>query len=245
MSDQIPESIERVEFKYDPTSITKSEDDINVDNVNEKLKGNVMEVGEPEWWNLKELSMKKGIEMPLELQLLSDEHDFFLLKSNFSLMSGYRSSYEWVRIVEKLCQTPKETGSLTAYDLYPIDVSTEATTKSNIGVDIGFKFATIVEPKINYVHEVESKQFLPFISGGGIGTKEPMWDFSGNAFRKLKGWNGLYTIVKAPIGTHEITVNYSAFARVRTKWGGIIPVRTTQDLRRTYVVKWMKKNDSI
>lgn len=222
---KIEHPIYRAEFKYTPAPRTKAKEisGFTDTEIQERLTGNIMEVGEPERWNLKELCKRKGIKLPVEIEMICDEFDFWLIQSAFSFMPAHDSQFKWARIVAKMAPLSENMKNPITYDAYPRDIYEEKKEKHRISIGLSLKFAEIIEPKAEYVQEIEFTRLEPVITVAGIGKSEPTWDFSDRAAFNLKDVNALYIIMRTPIKSEGIKVSFFSCAKIRTRWGGIIP----------------------
>ncbi|KAF5433546.1 hypothetical protein C5S39_01485 [Candidatus Methanophagaceae archaeon] len=143
------------------------------------------------------------------------------------------------RIVAKMEPLSVSMGNPIAYDAYPKGVYEEKKEKHRIGIGLSLKFAEIIEPKAEYVREIEFTRLEPVITTAGLGKSEPTWDFRDRAAFNLKYVNALYIIMKTPIKSEGIKINYFSYAQIHTKWGGIIPA-TARTLRgeETYEIRF-------
>jgi len=236
---KIEHPVYRAEFRYTPAPGVKGIKGFEDAEIEKRLTGNIMEVGEPERWNIKELCKRKGIELPVEIAMLSDEFDFWLVQSAFAFMPAQDDQFNWARIVAKMEPLSESMKNPIAYDAYPKGVYEEKKEKHRISIGLSLKFAEIIEPKAEYVKEIEFTRLEPVITVAGIGKSEPTWDFSDRAAFNLKDVNALYIIMKTPIGSEGIKVRYFSYAQIYTKWGGIIPVTVrTLKGKETYEIKF-------
>ena len=233
------EHVYRAEFRYTPAPGVKGIGGFDDTEIQERLTGNIMEVGEPERWNLKELCKRKEIKLPVEIEMLSDEFDFWLIQTAFAFMPAHDNQFDWARIVAKMEPLSESMKNPIAYDAYPRNIYEEKKEKHRISIGLSLKFAEIIEPKAEYVREIEFTRLEPVITTAGIGKSEPTWDFRDRAAFNLKDVNALYVIMKTPIESEGIKINYFSYAQIHTKWGGIIPT-TAKPLRgeETYEIRF-------
>lgn len=239
---KIEHPVYKAEFKYTPAPGTKAKEisGFNDAEIQERLTGNIMEVGEPGYWNLKELCKRKGFKLPVEIEMLLDEFDFWLIQSAFSFMPAHDNQFKWARIVAKMEPlSERMMMNPITYDAYPRNIYEEKKEKHRISIGLSLKFAEIIEPKAEYVKEIEFTRLEPVITVAGIGKSEPTWDFRDRAAFNLKDVNALYIIMKTPIKSEGIKVSYFSYAQIHTKWGGIIPA-TARTLKgeETYEIKF-------
>jgi hypothetical protein len=220
---KIEHPIYRAEFKYIPAPETKGTSGSKDTEIEKRLTGNIMEVGEPERWNLKELCKRKGIKLPVEIEMLCEEFDFWLIQSKFSFMPAHDNQFDWGRIVAKMEPLSESMKNPIAYDAYPKGVYEEKKEKHRVGIGFSLKFAEIIGVNVEYVQEIEFTRLIPVITVAGIGKSEPTWDFSDRAAFNRKDVNALYIIMKTPINSEGIKVSYLSYAQIHTRWGGIIP----------------------
>jgi len=236
---KIEHPVYKAEFRYTPAPGVKGIEGLEDATIEKRLTGNIMEVGEPERWNLKELCKRKGIKLPVEIDMLCDEYNFWLVQSSFAFMPAHDNQFKWGRIVAKMEPLSESMKNPIAYDAYPRNIYEEKKEKHIISIGLSLKFAEIIEPKAEYVKEIEFTRLEPVITAAGIGKSEPTWDFSDRAAFNLKDVNALYIIAKTPIGSEGIKINYFSYAQIHTKWGGIIPA-TSKKLKgeETYEIKF-------
>ena len=220
---KIVHPVYEAEFRYTPAPGVKGIKGFEDAEIEKRLTGNIMEVGEPERWNIKELCKRKGIKLPVEIEMLCDEFDFWLVQSSFAFMPAHDNQFKWGRIVAKMEPLSESMKNPIAYDAYPRNIYEEKKEKHRVGIGLSLKFAEIIEPKAEYVREIEFIRLVPAITVAGIGRSEPTWDFRDRAAFNLKDVNALYIIMKTPIGSEGIKINYFSYAQIHTKWGGIIP----------------------
>ena len=170
--------------------------------------------------------------------MLLGKFDFWLIQSPFSFMPAHDNQFKWARIAAKMKPLSESMKNPIAYDAYPRGIYEEIKEKHRISIGLSFKFAEIIEPKAEYVKEIEFTRLEPVITAAGIGKSEPTWDFRDRAAFNLKDVNALYIIAKTPIKSEGIKINYFSYAQIHTKWGGIIPT-TAKPLKgeETYEIK--------
>jgi hypothetical protein len=237
---KIEHPVYRAEFRYTPAPGVKGIKGFEDAEIEKRLTGNIMEVGEPERWNLKELCNRKGIELPVEIEMLCDEFDFWLVQSSFAFMPAHDNQFDWGRIVAKMEPLSGSMKNPIAYDAYPRNIYQERKEKHRISIGLSLKFAEIIEPKAEYVKEIEFTRLEPVITVAGIGRSEPTWDFSDRAAFNLKDVNALYIITKTPIESEGIKLSYFSYAQIRNKLLGIIPT-TAKPLKgeeETYEIRF-------
>jgi hypothetical protein len=235
----IEHPIYRAEFKYTPAPGTKAKKDFSDTEIQERLTGNIMEVGEPERWNYKELCKRKGIELPVETEMLCDEFDFWLIQSAFAFMPAHDAQYDWGRIVAKMEPLSESMKKPITFDAYPRNIYQEKKEKHRISIGLNFKFAEIIEMKAERVQEIEFTRLEPIITVAGIGKSVPTWDFREGAAFNLKDVNALYFMVKMPIGSEGMKISYSWYAQIHTTWGGIIPTSARpKEGKETYEINF-------
>jgi hypothetical protein len=208
--------------------------------IQKRLTGNIMEVGEPERWNLKELCNRKGIKLPDKIEMLCDEYDFWLIQSSLTFMPAHDNQFDWARIVAKMEPLSESMKNPIAYDAYPRNIYQERKEKHRVGIGFSLKFAEIIGVNGEYVQEIEFTRLVPAITVAGIGKSEPTWDFRDRAAFNLKDVNALYVIMKTPIKSEGIKLSYFSYAQIHTKWGGIIPTkaRPLKGKEETYEIKF-------
>lgn len=228
---KIERTLYKAEFDYNPPPGTKKAiGGRNDKEVQEKLKGNIIEIGEPARWNLRELYARKGLKLPAEIEILFKESDFWLIQSAFSFMPAHDNQFEWGRIVAIMEPLSEGAKYPIAYDAYPRNIFEEKKEHQKISIGMNLKFAEIIGPNAEYVKEIEFTKLEPVITVGGIGKSDPKWDFRDKASFNLKDVNSLYIIIKAPIGSEGINIRYSAYAQIITRWGGIFPISVEKKL---------------
>lgn len=187
--------------------------------MSEKLKGSVIKVGKPESFNLKEMYAKQRIEPPAKIQMLFEKYDFWLIEAPVSFMPSLNTHFERARILAKMESLSDDIENPIVHDAYPNNICEEKKGKHKISIELGLKFAEIIEPKAQYVDEIEYTKLEPVIEVAGIGTSEPIWEFSENALSNHKDVNTLYTIIKVRQGTKEMNLKFFLYAEVPTMWG--------------------------
>jgi len=158
---KIEQPIYRAKFKYTPAPGTKGISGFDDTEIQKRLIENIMEVGEPERWNLKELCKRKEIKLPVGMEMLLDEFDFWLIQSAFSFMPAHDSQFKWGRIVAKIEPLSERMKYPITYDAYPRDIYEERKEKHRISIGLSLKFAEIIEPKAEYVQEIEFIRLEP------------------------------------------------------------------------------------
>lgn len=237
---KIEHPIYKAEFRYTPAPGVKGIEGLDDKAIQERLTGNIMEVGEPERWNLKELFNRKGIKLPVEIEMLCDEFDFWLVQSSFAFMPAHDNQFKWARIVAKMEPLSESMKNPIAYDAYPRNIYQERKEKHRVGIGVSLNFAEVINSDVKYVKEIEFTRLVPAITVAGIGKSEPTWDFSDRAAFNLKDVNGLYVIMKTPIGSEGIKVSYFSYAQIRNKLLGIIPTtaRPLKGEEETYEIRF-------
>lgn len=187
--------------------------------IREKLKGFVVEVGKPEPYDLKEMYEIQGIETPAKMQMLFRKYDFWLIEAPFAFMSSHNTHFEQARILAKMESLSDDVENPIVHDAYPNNIYEKKKEKHRIRIGLSLKFAEIVEPKVQFVDEIEFTRLEPVIEVAGIGKSEPIWDFSRKALSNHKDVNTLYTIVKVPQGAEGMNIRFFSYAEVPTKLG--------------------------
>ena len=225
---KIEKSIYRSEFRYIPTAGSETKELSKYDNseIEERLKGNIMEVGKPDRWNLKKLCERKEIKLSAEIDMLCEEFDFWLIQSAFSFMPAKDNQFVWGRIEAIMEPLSKGMDDPITFDAYPKNIFQEKEEKHQMSIGLNLKFAEIIGLEAKYIKQIEFTRIEPIVTVAGIGKSIPIWNFSDKAAFDLKNTNSLYVIMKTPIGSDGIKVSYYSFAQIDTKWGGIIPVKT-------------------
>ncbi len=149
---KIKDAVYRGDFKYIPppagTKIEGNEKCASQDaEIEQRLVGNIMEVGAPECWNLKQLCIRKGIKIADELAMLLERFDFWLIQSAFSFIPAPDNQFKWARIVTLLEGLSDDLESPIAYDLFPRNIFQENNKEKEINIGLNFKFKSIVEAK--------------------------------------------------------------------------------------------------
>ncbi|AKB37091.1 hypothetical protein MSSAC_2501 [Methanosarcina siciliae C2J] len=207
------------ELKYIPLEGVKSVEESKDAEIREKLKGSVVEVGKPEPYNLKQMCVIQGIEPPVKMQILFEKYDFWLIEAPFAFLPALNTHFEQARILARLESLSDDVEDPIVHDMYPDNISEEKKEKHRISIGLSLKFAEIIEPKVQYVDEIEFTRLYPIIEIAGIGKSESIWAFSEEALSNLKNVNTLYTVVKVPHGTKGINVRFYLYAEAPTKWG--------------------------
>jgi hypothetical protein len=223
-SAKIENPVFRAEFKYLPASgVHRQVGGCSDEEIQRRLTGNIMEVGKPEHWSLKELCKRRKVQLPAQIEMLMTESDFWLIESTFSCVPAPGNRFEWVRIIANLEPYPKDKENTMAYDVFPKDIYEEKKEKRRISIGLNFKFAEIVQAEAQYVREIEFTKLEPIITVAGIGKLKPTWDFRERASFNLSGGHALFIILRTPLDAKEIRMSYSSHAHLQTKWGGLIP----------------------
>lgn len=197
----------------------KIEDETDDAEIRERLRGYVVEVGEPEPYNLKEMYEIQGIKPPVKIQMLFKKYDFWLIESPVSFMPSLNSHFEQARVLIKMESLSEDIKKPIVHDAYPNNISEEVQEKHKVSIELGLKFAEIIEPKAQYVDEIEFTRLAPVIEVAGIGTSEPIWEFSERALSNHKDAKALYTIIKTPQGTRGMSISFFLYAEVLTICG--------------------------
>lgn len=227
---QPPESIE----------LTGNDKGTNQDaEIEQRLSGNIMEVGKPEYWNLKQLCMRKDIQMAQELEVLLDRFDFWLIQSAYSFIPAHGSQFTWARIVTLLEGLSDDPESPIAYDVFPRNISQEKNKEKEINIGLNFKFKTIIETKADYVQKIALTTLEPVISVAGVGKSKPTWDFSNKAAFCLQDVNTLFIILKTPVNSKGIKISYFSHAEISTKWGGVFPTTSKPKGEESYELEFL------
>jgi hypothetical protein len=237
----INHSVYRAEFKHAQHTLPSNKNGKGIDDyaeIQRRLVGNIMEVGEPECWNLKALCNRKKIKIPEKVNMLLDKSDFWLIQSAFSFIPAHGSQFIWARIVTSLEALTGYSENHIAYDAYPKNIFQEINRDKEINIGLNFKFETMVEAKAEYIQKIESTRLEPVISVAGIGKKEPTWNFSGKAAFCLQGVSALYIILKTPVNSRGIKLSFFSHAEISTKWGGVIPTTAKPKGEESYELKF-------
>lgn len=187
--------------------------------IREKLKGSVVEVGRPEPYNLKEMYEIQEIEPPAKMQMLFRKYDFWLIETPFSFMHSHNTHFEWARILAKMESLSGDIENPIVHDVYPKNIYETKKEKHKVSIGLSLKFAEIIEPKVQFVDEIEFNRLEPVIEVAGIGTSETIWAFSEGALSSHRDVNTLYTIVKVPQGTERMNLKFFLYAEMPTRLG--------------------------
>jgi|GEM_PF-3324174 len=197
----------------------KPEDEPDDVEIRERLRGYVVEVGKPESYNLKEMYKIQEIKPPVKIQLLFKKYDFWLIEAPVSFMPSHNTYFKWARVLVKMAPLSDDIEKPIAHDAYPNNISEEVQEKHKVSIELDLKFAEIIEPKVQYVDEIEFTRLKPVIEVAGIGTSQPIWEFSGKALSNHKDAKTLYTIVKTPQGIEGMNISFFLYAGVPTIGG--------------------------
>lgn len=214
----------RAELEYIPFKKVKSfgrtpEIEQDEAEIREKLKGSVVEVGRPEPYNLKEMYEIQEIKPPAKMQMLFRKYDFWLIEIPFSFMHSRNTHFEWARILAKMESLSEDTEKLIVHDAYPKNIYETKKEKHKVSIGLSLKFAEIIEPKVQFVDEIEFNRLEPIIEVAGIGTSEMIWAFSEGALSSHRDVNTLYTIVKVPQETEGMNLKFFLYAEMPTRLG--------------------------
>lgn len=187
--------------------------------IRERLRGYVIEIGKPESYNLKEMYEIQGIRPPVKIQILFKKYDFWLIEAPVSFMPSPNTRFEHARILVNMESLLDGIESPTVHDAYPNNISEEIQEKHKVSIGLGLKFAEIIEPKVQCVDEIEFIRLKPVIEVAGIGTSQPIWDFSKKALSNHEDAKTLYTIIKTPQGITGMNISFFLYAEVPTIWG--------------------------
>jgi len=187
--------------------------------IRKKLKGFVVEVGKPESYNLKEMYEIQGIKPPVKMQRLFRKYDFWLIEAPVSFMPSPNTHFEQARVLVKMEALSDDIEVPIVHDAYSNNISEEKKEKHKVSIELGLKFTEIIEPKVKYVDEIEFTRLEPVIEVAGIGTSEPIWDFSDKALSNYKDAKILYIIVKTKQGAEGINIRFYLYVEVPTMWG--------------------------
>ena len=236
---KISAPVYRAQFKYIPPSLGSDKIEkgtTNESEIQQRLSGNIIEVGQPECWNLKELCTRKRVNIPEKIRMLTDRYDFWLIQSAFAFIPAHGSKFTWARIVTVMEALPDISGDPIAYDAFPKNIYEEKYKDKEINVGLNFKFKTVVETKADYIQKIELTKLEPLISVAGIGKTKPTWDFRGKAAFSLKDVNALYMIVKTPVHSKGLKLSFFSHAEISTKWGGLFPTTSKPKGEDSYEV---------
>lgn len=187
--------------------------------IKDRLRGSVVEVGKPETYDLKKMYEKQRIKPPLKMEMLFQKYDFWLVESSFSFMPSHNTNFEQARILAKMESLSDDAENPIVHDAYPNNIYEKKKEKHRISIGLSLKFAELLEPKFQYIDEIEFTKLEPIIEVAGIGKSDPIWAFSKEALSNHKYANVLYTIIKVPQGTKGINVKFFLYAEVPTKLG--------------------------
>lgn len=240
---KIENSLFRVELDYMPPDVVKSsgkapEIEKEDAEIRERLKGNVIEVGKPESYNLKEMYEIQEIKPPVKIQMLFKKYDFWLIEAPFSFMLSHSTRFEQAGIVVKMESLSDSLESPIVHDAYPNNIYDERKEKQNVSIELGLKFAEVIGPKVQYVHEIEFTRLQPVIEVAGIGTSKPIWKFSDKALSNDIDAKTLYTIIKSPQGTEGMNIKFSMHVEVPTILGLKFISSGIEDKRYEYKMKF-------
>lgn len=212
----IEKPVYKAEFEYAPPKfgVKGAVKGLSKADIDKKLTGNIVEIGKPECYDLRELCKRKGTKLPETIDMLFEKYDFWLIESPYSFMPAHDSQFEWARIAADMAPLSRVIDYPIAHDAYPRDIYEEKKEKHRVSIGFALKFAEVVEPKAEYIEEIEFTKLEPRITVAGIGKSTPVWEFSDKASFNLKNVNALYTIVKMPTGSQGIIVKFNVYARV-------------------------------
>lgn len=221
----IEKPVYKAEFEYAPPKFgvkKGAEKGLSKADIDKRLTGNIVEIGKPECYDLRELCKRKGTKLPETIDMLFDKYDFWLIESPYSFMPAHGSQFEWARIVADMAPLSGIIDSPIVHDAYPRDIYEEKKEKHRVSIGLALKFAEVVEPKAEYIEEIEFTKLEPRITVAGIGKSTPVWEFSDKASFNLKNVNALYTIVKTPKGSQGINIKFNMYARIFPEWAEML-----------------------
>jgi hypothetical protein len=70
-------------------------------------------------------------------------------------MPAHDNQFKWARIVAKMEPLSESVKNPVAYDAYPKGIYEEKKEKHRISIGLSLKFAEVIEPKAEYVKEIE------------------------------------------------------------------------------------------
>jgi len=187
--------------------------------IREKLKGSVVEVGRPESYDLKEMYEIQEIKPPAKMQMLFRKYDFWLIEAPFSFMPSRNTHFERARILAKMESLSEYVENPIVHDAYPKNIYETKKEKHKVSIGLSLKFAEIIEPKVQFVDEIEFTRLEPVIEVAGIGKSETIWAFSEGALSSHRDVNTLYAIVKVPQGTEGMNLRFFLYAEIPTRLG--------------------------
>lgn len=219
------------EFSFDKSSEAKT--------IQEKLEGNIMGFGKPEWWNIRELYEAKDVNIPVKIESLLERYDFWLIQSKISFMPAPDSHLSWLRIASKIESISENIDNPIFYDAYPREIYKEKSEKRKRGVGLDLKFSELLDAKGEFAEEIEFSRLEPVISVAGLGESEVFWDFREGASTNFRGLHALYSIIELPPESEGMRISYFSRAKIKTKHG-IFPISLKKKLEgnKTYEINF-------
>lgn len=185
-----------------------------------KLRGDMIEIGEPQSWNLVGLCNQKGTSLPPDIMMMLSEFDFWLVEFACSFLPAPDHQISWARFMAKLGPIGNQPSPI-AYDLYPKEIADEIRTKCRIRLGLDLKFLEVAQVQLpDYIREIEFTKLEPTISAAGLLTSTPSWDFRKTKGGDVRGVKALFVIIKNPLVAQDgIKVSFAIQASVDTRFG--------------------------
>jgi len=219
---KIEQPIYKAEFRYDPSgTFLKSgrtgevQDDTEIF---ERLRGDVLVVGKPNSWPLKELCQREQKRLPAQVEMLCEKFDLYLIEAAFSCTPAENNTFESARIGAQMMPLVEDMEAPTAYDAYPRDIYREREVLQRVRIGLDLKFAAIIAPGAEYIKEVHYNQLTPEITVAGVGTDTLIWAFRERAAFNLKNVNTFYVIAQMPVGADGMNISFPSSAKIKTYW---------------------------
>lgn len=198
-------------------------------------KRNKLSVSNPEVFNLSDLLIEKGAEIPAELRLQLNLYDFYHVRFACTFKPDRGCKFTWARFgmclsvaddkTEAECETP------IAYDMFPKEVFEEIKVTKKLTFGPSLKYGELAELQAGAHKESGFTKYEPEIMSFGLLQAEPCWDFKATTGKSsIVGDKELYMVIRSLQGT-KIDVAFRFGAEIETFLGllPMIPVSIYRD----------------
>lgn len=198
-----PSTIEQPLYE-DQLEIAENEERVRSSPIRQQLlnMAPVVTLGQPQCWNLADLTSRKGGSLPAEIDLSLREADFYLLQLTYSLLPQRDAHVTWSRF-DVYLEPLSGLNVPLAFDLYPREIYDEIKGDWKVVIEPSLSFAAFegakVEGKLGQVlTTINYRKLEPVVVAYGLLQPHCGWDYQRSHQNPLLGIQVGYIIVKKP-----------------------------------------------
>lgn len=178
------------------------------------LKGDLVEVDEPLFWDLKELAEEHGAHPTSEIAAAMASEDFWLIQFALAVLPAPGNTASWARFRVKLRADAEPPAAPVAYSLLPHRARKARGQGFGIGRD--FRFQSSGDSDLIVRIELDDQDALE-ITGAGLSSAAPSWDVRGT---DVRGSLATYAVVRKHLGA-ALDLEFDFYVKVTNEKGAV------------------------